>query len=85
VRSDGGKEALTLWQRQGPEEIYQDSESKEQIQFWDADEIETLDSYPGKVRVIRAVVTPSDHPTRLPILGALPSSVAPAVCPGEPR
>jgi Sulfotransferase domain len=36
------------------------------IEFWDEDEIETLDTYKGKVRVIRAVVTPSDPPDSTP-------------------
>ena len=31
------------------------------MQFWDVDSIETLDSYPGKVRAIRAVVTKEDQ------------------------
>jgi hypothetical protein len=28
--------------------------------FWECDDIETLDSYKGKVRVVRAVVTKPD-------------------------
>ena len=51
------QEALALWQGQGPCEIYDDPQSHEHIEFWDEDEIETLNTYPGKVRVIRAVVT----------------------------
>ena len=51
------KEALALWQGQEPGEIYDDPQSKEHIEFWDVDEIETLDTYKGKVRVIRARVT----------------------------
>jgi Transposase DDE domain/SEC-C motif len=51
------KEALSLWQIAGPCESYQDPECKEQVQFWDVDDIETLDTYQGKVRAIRAVVT----------------------------
>jgi hypothetical protein len=51
------KEALALWQGQEPGEIYDDPQSKEHIEFWDVDEIETLDTYKGKVRVIRAMVT----------------------------
>jgi hypothetical protein len=54
------KEALALWHGRKPVEIYQDLEHKEYIEFWDVDDIETLDTYKGKVRVIRAVVTPSD-------------------------
>ena len=55
------QEALALWQGQGPCESYQDSESQEQIEFWDADEIETFDTYRGKIRVIRAIVTRADQ------------------------
>jgi len=51
------QEALALWQGQEPCEIYDDPQSKEHIEFWDVDEIETLDTYKGKVRVIRAMVT----------------------------
>ncbi len=51
------KEALALWQGQEPCEIYDDPQSKEHIEFWDVDEIETLDTYKGKLRVIRAIVT----------------------------
>jgi hypothetical protein len=31
------------------------------VEFWDVDEVETLDTYAGKVRVIRAVVTKPDQ------------------------
>jgi hypothetical protein len=55
------KEALALWQEQGPCEAYRDPEKKEHIQFWDCDDIETLDTYSGKVRVVRAVVTKPDQ------------------------
>jgi hypothetical protein len=55
------KEALTLWQMQGPCEKYEDPGRQEQVQFWDADEIETLDTYQGKVRAVRAVVTKPDQ------------------------
>ena len=51
------KEALGLWQGKGPCEIHDDPETKEHIEFWDEDEIETLDTYKGKVRVIRAIVS----------------------------
>jgi hypothetical protein len=55
------KEALTLWQIQGSCEKYEDPDHKEQVQFWDADDIETLDTYEGKVRAVRAVVTKPDE------------------------
>lgn len=51
------KEALALWEKQGPcKEIY-DAEAKEYIKFWDVDGLETLDTYKGQIRVIRAEVT----------------------------
>jgi hypothetical protein len=58
------KEALALFQSHAPCEDYYDADKKERIQFWDVDDIETLDSYKGKVRVIRAVITkPDKEPT----------------------
>jgi hypothetical protein len=66
------KEALTLWQIQGSCEKYEDPDRKEQVQFWDVDDIETLDTYKGKVRAVRAVVTkPDEDPSTwcLAILG----------------
>lgn len=58
------KEALALSHGQRPSEEYSDSDKKERIQFWDSDDIETLDTYNGKVRVIRAVITkPDKEPT----------------------
>jgi hypothetical protein len=58
------KEALALWQGQGPCERYDDPDKKEHIEFWDCDDIDTLDTYKGKVRVIRAMVTkPGKAPT----------------------
>lgn len=51
------KEALALWQGQGPCEAYDEPGQQEQLEVWDGDDIETLDTYAGKVRVIRAVVT----------------------------
>lgn len=54
------KEALAQWQGQGPCEQYHEPGKKEHLQFWDCDDIETLDTYKGKVRVIRAVVSKLD-------------------------
>ena len=51
------QEALTLWEIQGRCEKYEDPDRKEQVQFWDVDDIETLDTYKGKVRAVRAVLT----------------------------
>lgn len=60
------KEALALWQAQKPDEIHDDPQSKEYVEFWDVDAIATLTTYPGKIRVIRAVVTHSDQPDATP-------------------
>ena len=53
------KEALALWQGQPPCETHDDPEKKEHIAFWDVDGLETLDTFKGKIRVLRAEVT---HP-----------------------
>jgi hypothetical protein len=58
------KEARNLWEIEGPCEKCEDPERKEQVEFWDVDGIETLETYKGKVRAIRAVVTkPEEDPT----------------------
>ncbi len=51
------KEALALWEGQGPCERFYDDDKKENVELWDVDDINTLDTYKGKVRVIRAVIT----------------------------
>ena len=56
------KEALALMQNKKPSEIYDDLENKEHTEFWDEDHIETLNSYQGKIRVIRAVITRPEQP-----------------------
>jgi len=55
------KEALQLWEIQGRCQSGDDAERKEHVEFWDVDEIETLDTYPGKIRAIRAEVTKPDQ------------------------
>ena len=51
------KEALALWRGQPPCRSADDKEAREHIDFWDVDDIETLETYKGKVRVIKAVIT----------------------------
>ncbi len=51
------KEALALWQGEGPCQQIDDADTGEHVAFWDRDSIDTLDTYTGKVRVIRAVIT----------------------------
>lgn len=55
------KDALKLWQIAGPCQSCDDAERKEHVDFWDIDEIETLDSYQGKIRAVRAQVTKPDQ------------------------
>lgn len=54
------KEALALWKGQPPCETFYDDDAKEHIEFWNADDVDTLDTYKGKTRVVRAVVTRDD-------------------------
>lgn len=54
------KEAQALWDQLGPCDEYDDHDRKEHIVLWDVDDIETLDTYKGKVRAIKAVVTKKD-------------------------
>ena len=65
------KDARTLWEIEGRCESYEDPERKEHVEFWDVDDIETLTSYKGKIRAVRAVVT---QPGEDPSTGASPSS-----------
>jgi hypothetical protein len=51
------KEALALWADQPPCLKHDDPDSKEHIEFCDARDIDTLDTYDGKIRAIRAVIT----------------------------
>src|SRR5437773_38445 len=55
------KEALQLWEIEGRCESCDDAERREQVDFWDVDNIETLDTYQGRVRAVRAVVTKPDQ------------------------
>ena len=58
------KDARTLWEIEGRCESYEDPERKEHVEFWDVDDIETLTSYKGKIRAVRAVVTqPGEDPS----------------------
>ena len=63
------KEALALWEGEGPCQKYDDDDKKEQIEFWDVDNIDTLDTYKGKVRVVRAVITHKDGTRKTWCLG----------------
>lgn len=58
------KEALALWQGLPPCEIGDAPAAKEHMAWWDVDDIATLATYPGPVRVIRAVITKADQTPR---------------------
>jgi hypothetical protein len=55
------KEALKLWEIEGRCATCEDPERKEHVEFWDVDNIDTLDTYEGKIRAVRAVVTRPDQ------------------------
>ena len=58
------KDALALWEMEERCESYEDPERKEHVEFWDVDGMETLTSYKGKTRAVRAVVTkPGEDPS----------------------
>jgi hypothetical protein len=63
------KEALALWEGQGPCDRFYDADKKEHVELWDVDDLETLDTYKGKVRGIRAVITKEDGTRKTWCLG----------------
>ena len=52
------KEALNLWVGTPPAEVVEDREANERIEFWDCKDLETLDTFKGKIRVTRAIIRP---------------------------
>ncbi len=73
------KEALALWRDQPPCQTLSDSKTGEQIAFWDVDDLETLDTYKGKIRAIRAVVRHSTKTKRtwcIAVVGARPRKLS---------
>jgi hypothetical protein len=58
------KEALALQHGHGPCEPYDDVDKKERIQLWDSDDIDTLDTYKGKVCVTRLKFLRSENRQR---------------------
>jgi len=53
------KEALAIWGDSPPLKVIDDGASRERIELWDVKEIETLESYSGRIRVVRGRVTKS--------------------------
>jgi hypothetical protein len=60
------KEALLLWGDQPAQKLVEDEEAHERIELWDCPELETLDSYQGKLRCVRGRVTHLEHPKKPP-------------------
>ncbi len=50
------QEALAQWGDDPPHKVFHDAEKSERVELWDCPDIETLSSYRGKIRVVRAAV-----------------------------
>lgn len=50
------REALALWQGRPAEQIVEDKEAHERIELWDCEDLRTLATYSGTIRVVRACV-----------------------------
>ena len=50
------KEALALIAGQSPCRVWEDPDKSEHLEAWDVDDLETLDTFSGKVRVVRVEV-----------------------------
>jgi hypothetical protein len=50
------KEALSIWGDKQPDRVIDDEVSGERIELWDVKDLDTLDSYKGKIRVVRGRV-----------------------------
>jgi len=60
------KEALHIWADSPPHKIVEDKEARERIELWDCPELETLQTYEGKIRCVRGRVTRHAHPDKPP-------------------
>lgn len=56
------REALRIWDRQPPSSTFDDEEKHERVALWDCPALETLSSYDGPIRVVRAEITDLDNP-----------------------
>lgn len=78
------KDALLIWDNHPPDKVVEDTANRERIELWDCPDVETLETYKGKIRVVRGRVTKADRdssstwcmlvvgkPTRLSPLQAL--------------
>jgi hypothetical protein len=60
------KEALQIWGQQSPHKLVEDKTARESIELWDCPELETLQSYQGKIRCVRGRVTRLGRPDKPP-------------------
>ena len=60
------REALALWGQQAPQTTIQDEKIRERIELWDCPDLETLQTYDGKIRCVRGRVSKLAHPDREP-------------------
>jgi hypothetical protein len=51
------KEALSIFGNTPPQKVFDDLTAKERIELWDIEDIDTLETYKGKIRVVRGLVT----------------------------
>ncbi|HJX52088.1 MAG TPA: hypothetical protein VJ801_04920 [Polyangia bacterium] len=58
------KEALTIWDKQPPHEVFDDKKRGERLELWDCRDITTLSTYDGPIRVVRAVVKDHAQPSK---------------------
>lgn len=56
------KEAQSLWATRPPESVVVDPDKKERVELWDCPQLETLSSYKGQIRVVRAQLSDLEHP-----------------------
>lgn len=60
------KEALHIWADSPPHKLVSDERARERIELWDCPELETLETYEGKIRCVRGRVTRLAHPDKPP-------------------
>lgn len=60
------KEALRFWGDEPAHEVVLDTAAAERIELWDCPDLETLDTYRGPLRVVRARVTKLDDDSKAP-------------------
>jgi len=60
------KEALHIWGQQPPCKIVEEEPAQERIELWDCRDLETLQTYEGKIRVVRGRIFRLKQPQRPP-------------------